>query len=128
MKIRRLQRLTIAEKEARGTHQACRERIRPLAEVQAEIVEALDTLEDIRYNLSEAGKAIRREGILIDVVTRNNGGQEVRTKKLNPACKLQREMVAAIKSFKRALVLLREEEALALAPHKLEEDEFAGLM
>jgi hypothetical protein len=34
----------------------------------------------------------------------------VRTKKLNPACRLQRDMLTAIKSVKRALVLLHEHE------------------
>jgi hypothetical protein len=119
--------LTIAEKQARGTHQAVRDVIRPLVEVRAEITEALESLEDMRFNLSAAGKAIRHLGVLIDIVTRNNGGNEVRTKKLNPACKLQREMLSAIKSVKRALVLLREEEELALQLEKPAINEFEGL-
>jgi hypothetical protein len=120
--------LTIAEKEARGTHQACRDNIRPLPEIREEIQEGLASLADMRFNLHAAGKAIRAEGVLIDIVTRNNGGNEVRTKKLNPACKLQKEMLSAIKSVKRALVLLREEEQLALQTQKPEHDEFEGLV
>jgi hypothetical protein len=119
--------LTTAEKQARGTHQASRDNIRPLPEVRAEIQEALESLEDMRFNLHAAGRAIRSEGVLIDVVSRNNGGQEVRTKKLNPACRLQKDMLSAIKSVKRALVLLREEEQLALRSEKPEKDEFEGL-
>jgi hypothetical protein len=119
--------LTIGEKQARGTHQPIRDNIRPLAEVRAEMTEALESLEDMRFNLTESGKAIRREGVLIDIVTRNNGGNEVRTKKLNPACKLQKEMLSAIKSVKRALVLLREEEQLAQRLEKPEHNEFEGL-
>lgn len=79
--------LTQAEKEARGTHQKCRDVVRPLAEVQEEIAESLQSLEDARYNLREAGKAIRKNGILIDVTTRHNDNSTVITKKLNPACK-----------------------------------------
>jgi hypothetical protein len=63
---------------------------------------------------------------LIDVVSRNSGGQEVRTKKLNPACKLQRDMHTVIKALKRELVLLREEEAIGLAAVKPENDDFEG--
>lgn len=127
MKKVRAMRLSIAEKEARGTRRADRDNIRPLPEVQLEIEEALASLEDMRFNLREAGKAIRTEGVLIDVVSRNNGGQEVRTKKLNPACKLQKDMLGTIKSVKRALVLLREEEQLAQKAEKPEADEFAEL-
>jgi hypothetical protein len=120
-------RLTIAEKQARGTHQASRDKIRPLSEIQAEIAEARESQTDMQYNLREASKAIRAEGVLIDVITRNNGGNEVRTKKLNPACRLQKDMLLAIKSVKRALVLLHEEEAMALKAERPVDDEFAGL-
>jgi hypothetical protein len=119
--------LSIAEKKARGTHQPCLDTNRPLAEVRAEMSEALESLEDMRFNLREAGKAIRKEGVLIDIITRNNGGQEVRTKKINPACKLQAAMISAIKSVKRALVLLREEEQIAQRAERPEHNEFEGL-
>jgi hypothetical protein len=85
------------------------------------------SLEDMRFNLRESGKAIRAEGVRIDIVTRNNGGNEVRTKKLNPACKLQKDMLSAIKNIKRFLVLLREEEQTALRLEKPEHNEFEGL-
>ena len=60
-------------------------------------------------------------------ITPYNGGQEVHTKKLNPACRLQKDMLGTIKSVKRALVLLREEEQIALKAEKPEKDEFEGL-
>jgi len=119
--------LTVGEKKAKGTHQKSRDAIRPLAEVQTDIEEALESLGDMRFNLREAGKAIRAEGVLILVVTRSNDNKEVTTKKLNPACKLQREMLTSIKSAKRALVLLREEEQLAQKNETPEQDEFEGL-
>jgi hypothetical protein len=119
--------LTVSEKQARGTNRSDRDPARPLSEVRLEIDEALESLEDMRYNLREAGKAIRTEGVLIAVITRNNDNKEVRTKKLNPACKLQREMLTSIKSTKRQLVLLREEEQLAQRLEKPEHNEFEGL-
>jgi len=119
--------LTAEEKKARGTLRAADLVARPLPLIREEIADAEVTLEDMKYNLRQAGLAIRREGVLIDVITRNNGGNEVRTKKLNPACKLQKEMLTAIKAVKRALVLLREEEALALKSEVPEVDEFAAL-
>ena len=127
MKILKAMKLTIAEKRARGTHQAVRDKIRPLPEVQAEIFETLESLEDLLYNLHEAGRVIYDEGILIDVIARNSVGQEVRTKKLNPACRLQQDMLNAIKSTQRALVILREEQELALQLEKPEINEFEGL-
>jgi hypothetical protein len=81
----------------------------------------------MQFNLREAGKAIRREGVLIDVVARNSSGQEVRTKKLNPACRLQRDMLSAIKSVRRALVILADEQERA-QPKTVEIDpDFLGL-
>lgn len=127
MKILKAMKLTIAEKRARGTHQAVRDRIRPLPAIQAEISEVIESLDDMQYNLREAGRMIFVEGILIDVVTRNSAGLEVRTKKLNPACRLQRDMLSAIKSTKRALLILREEEELALQLEKPVDPDFEGL-
>lgn len=119
--------LTVAEKEARGTNQPDRNSIRDLAEVEQEITETQEALVDMRFNLSAAGKAIRAEGILIDIITRSNDNKEVRTKKLNPACKLQREMLVSIKSAKRALIILREELELAQKAAAPISDDFAGL-
>lgn len=127
MKRAKAIKLTVAEKQARGTNQTCREAVRPLAEVQEEMQEQNEALADMRFNLHAAGKAIRTQGVLIAVITRSNDNKEVRTQKLNPACKLQKEMLSAIKSVKRALVLLREEEAAALKAEKPLNDEFEGL-
>jgi hypothetical protein len=57
----------------------------------------------------------------------NNRGEVVTTEKLNPAFKVQREAMSALKGLKRALVLLREEEELALQLEKPEHNEFEGL-
>lgn len=118
---------TVAEKEARGTHKPSRDIIRPLRQVQAEIFDALESLGDMQHNLREAGRAIRQEGVLVDVVARNNAGLEQRTKKLNPAGKLQKDMLSAIKSVKRAWVLLQEEEMMAQLAAAPVDDDLAGL-
>jgi hypothetical protein len=82
----------------------------------------------MRFNPRESGKAIRMEGVLIDIITRNKGGQEVRTKKLNPACRLQRDMLSAIKSVRWALVILNDEQHRAQRIEKPEIDpDFEGL-
>ena len=119
--------LTAREKDARGTRDRSKERTRALAIILAEVAEAEESLDDMQFNLSEAGKAIRRQGVLIDVVARNSSGQEVRTKKLNPACKLQRDMLSTIKSVRRALVILADEQERA-RPKAVEIDpDFVGL-
>jgi hypothetical protein len=119
--------LTAREKDARGTRDRSKERTRALATILAEVAEVEESLDDMQFNLREAGKAIRREGVLIDVVARNSSGQEVRTKKLNPACKLQRDMLSAIKSARRALVILADEQERA-QPKTVEIDpDFVGL-
>jgi hypothetical protein len=127
VKTAKAMKLTVEEKQARGTHQPCRDFARGLDEIRQEVSEVLESLEDMRYNLREAGKAIRKEGVLIPVITRSNDNKEVRTKKLNPACKLQREMLVSIKSAKRALVLLRDEESQAARAAAPIDNDFEGL-
>jgi hypothetical protein len=119
--------LTTAEKQARGTHERGKDRTRPLATILAEVTEVEESLEDMQFNLREAGKAIRRHGVLIDVVARNSSGQEVRTKKLNPACRLQRDMLSAIKSARRALVILGDELERAQPTTTEVDPDFVGL-
>ena len=119
--------LTTAEKQARGTHEPGKDRTRALAVILAEVAEVEEPLEDMQFNLREAGKAIRRHGVLVDVVTRNSNGQEVRTKKLNPACRLQRDMLSAIKSTRRALVNLADELERAQPKTNEIDPDFVGL-
>lgn len=119
--------LTVGEKQARGTHQGAKDRTRALDVILAETAEVEESLEDMQFNLRAAGKAIRKDGVLIAVVTRNNGGQEVRTKKLNPACKLQRDMLSAIKSARRALVILADELERAQPKAAEVDPDFEGL-
>lgn len=119
--------LTAGEKDARGTRDRSKERTRAIAIILAEVAEVEESLNDMQFNLREASKAIRREGVLIDVVARNSSGQEVRTKKLNPACMLQRDMLSAIKSARRALVILADEQERAQPKAAEIDPDFEGL-
>lgn len=119
--------LTTAEKQARGTHERCKDRTRTLPEIEAEISEVEESLDDMQFNLRAAGRVIRSAGVLIDIITRNNAGHEVRTKKLNPACKLQRDMLSAIKSARRALAILADEQERAQPKATAVDPDFEGL-
>jgi hypothetical protein len=119
--------LTIGEKQARGTHQASRDAIRPIAEVRAEIADSLECVDMMRANLTMAAQGIKAKGMYLLSRATNNKGEVVTTEKLNPAFKVQREAMSALKGLKRALVLLREEEELALQLEKPEINEFEGL-
>jgi hypothetical protein len=81
----------------------------------------------MRANLKMAGQGIREKGMYLLVRTTNNQGATVERENLNPAFKVQREAMTAIKNIKRSLVLLREEEQLALRAEQPIDDEFAGL-
>jgi len=120
--------LTIAEKEARGTHLRHMDPTpRDLAEIRDEIADAIEGLENMRANLKMAGQGIREKGMYLLVRTTNNQGATVERENLNPAFKVQREAMTAIKNIKRFLVLLREEENIAQLLEKPEHNEFEGL-
>jgi hypothetical protein len=120
--------LTIAEKEARGTREKHMDpRPRDLAEIREEIADAIEGLADMRANLKMAGQGIRSKGMYLPIKTTNNQGNTVEREALNPAFKVQREAMTAIKNIKRFLVLLREEEQIAQRLEKPEHNEFEGL-
>jgi hypothetical protein len=120
--------LTVAEKVARGTREKHMDpKPRDLAEIREEIADALEGLGDMRANLKMAGQGIRSRGMYLPVKTTNNQGNTVEREALNPAFKVQREAMTAIKNIKRFLVLLREEEQIAQRLEKPEHNEFEGL-
>lgn len=120
--------LTIAEKEARGTRQPCLDpKPRGLQEIREEMQDAIEGIAMMRANLTMAAQGIRSKGMYILSRATNNKGEVVTTERLNPAFKVQREAMAGLKTLKRALVLLREEEQLAQRNEKPEIDEFEGL-
>jgi hypothetical protein len=115
--------LTIAEKEARGTRQRAYDpRPRGLEEIRAEIEQAQETLESLQFTATEAGRSIRKLGVVIP-----SGRSAASTHKPNPAIRIQAWALTAMRGIKRELVFLREEEALAAEAQKPVDDEFAGL-
>ena len=122
-RTRALRKLTISEKEARGTRQRAYDpKVRTLEAIQADIAEAADALESIRFSARDAGRAIRELGVVVP-----SGRGATATHKPNPAVRIQAWALAAARSIKRELVFLREEEQLALAAQKPVDDDFAGL-
>lgn len=121
--------LTVAEKKARGTREKHLDpKPRDLEEIQDDIADAIAGLSDMRENLTMAGQGIREKGMYLLSRATNNKGETVVTEKLNPAFRVQREAMAAIKTIKRALVLLREEsESLAARAAAPADNDFAGL-
>jgi hypothetical protein len=118
---------TDSEKKAKGTLQKCRVVApRGLADVQQDIGDTVEAIEMVRYNLNLAMTEIKARGMFISATVTNSNGQHTVTQKLNPAFKIHRESVGALKSLTRHLSILREEEDKASAK-KVDDDEWAEL-
>jgi hypothetical protein len=118
-----LRKLTINEKEARGTRQRAYDpKVRDLESIQRDIDQAQETLDSLRFSVKDASRAISELGVVIP-----SGRGATSTHKPNPAIRIQAWALTAIRGLKRELVFLREEEQLALAAQKPVDDEFAGL-
>jgi hypothetical protein len=122
-----VEKLTLAEKIARNTLKPSRETVRGLDEIRAEIADALTGIDLMRENLKMAVDGIKQKGMYILSRATNNKGEVVVTERLNPAFRVQREAMSAIKGLRRALVLLREEEQLAIQKTAAPSNEFEGL-
>ena len=108
--------LTEKQKKARGTHQQSRALVpRTIERVCEEIADLQTILADMRYTLGLALDEIRERGLMVKTRVLDSNGQAVRVQKVNPAFKVQREAMSAIRSLKRQLAGLREEEELAAA-------------
>jgi hypothetical protein len=118
-----MRKLTVAEKESRGTRQRAYDRkVRGLADIQADIEQAQETLASLQLTAREAGKSIRTLGVVIP-----SGRGAGSTHKPNPCIRIQAWALTAIRGLKRELVFLREEEQSALQAQKPEHNEFEGL-
>ena len=118
-----LRKLTVAEKEARGTRQRAYDpKVRDMESIQRDIDQAQETLDTLRFSVKDASRAIRELGVVIP-----SGRGATSTHKPNPAIRIQAWALTAIRGLKRELVFLREEEQLASASEKPVDDEFAGL-
>ena len=120
--------MTQAQRDSRGTRQKCRD-IEPrlLDDIQQEIEETLEGLKDMQYLRREAGKSIHEDGMFIETTVTDSNGAAHMAKRQNPSIKTYRDALSTIRSLKRSLTLLREEEALANAKKAEEDDwEFQG--
>ena len=124
-------RLTEAEKKARGTHKKCRTLVpRTLEIIRAEISDMEQAIDDMRYTLSLTVGEIRKKGLMVTLTVLDSHGAPVKVRKVNPALKIQKDAMASLRSLKRMVEFLREEEKLAEVKINREEafEEFAHLV
>src|SRR5258708_5156689 len=102
--------LTQTEKNARGTAQKCRAiEARSLRTIRREIRELRRVFSDMAYNLEIARKSVRDDGALIEVLVTSSNGRFEKTRRLNPAFKIQMQALSALKSLTRQFDFLCEE-------------------
>lgn len=119
-----MQKLTEAEKAARGTSRKCRAiKPRKRAEIRSDLHNLYQCIQDMQHNLTEAAKEIRTLGMFIEVVSTDSSGTAHITRRLNPAFKVQKEAMTALRGLQRHVKLLREEEAAATNTEEKKADE-----
>jgi hypothetical protein len=107
-------RLTEAEKKARGTHKKCRALMpRTLEMIRAELADMEQAIDDVRYALSLTVAEIRKHGLMVIMTVLDSHGAPVKVRKLNLAFKVQKDAMASLRTLRRMVILLREEEKLA---------------
>ena len=111
--------LSEREKNARGTAQKCRAiEARSLRVIRREIRELRRVISDMAYNLDIARKSVRADGALIEVLVTSSNGRFEKTRRLNPAFKIQTQALSALRSLTRQLDFLYEELDAAEANQK----------
>jgi hypothetical protein len=120
---RAMRKLTVTEKEARGTRQRAYDpKPRSVADIQADAAWALETLASLRETARQAAASLKELG---PVIPSGRGAQS--THKPNPALRIQGWALGAIRQIQRELEFLNEELTLAQAADTSElGDEFAG--
>jgi hypothetical protein len=115
--------LTEKEKAVRGTAQRCRARkTRTLRVIRREIRELRRLMLDMAFNVELARKSLRADGFLIEMLVANSHGKHEKTRRLNPAFKIQNDALKALKSLNRQMTILCEEhDAAEAAQQKAEE-------
>src|SRR6266446_7244331 len=113
------------EKKARGTAQKCRAiEARSLRVIRREIRDLRRVISDMAYNLEIARKSVRADGALIEVLVTSSNGRFEKTRRINPAFKIQAQALSALRSLTRQFDLLCEERDTAEANQK-KSDEFS---
>src|SRR6266478_4954361 len=111
--------LSEKEKAARGTAQRCRTReARTLRVLRREIRELRRVISDMAFNVELARKSLRADGCLIEMLVANSHGRLEKTKRLNPAFKIQTDALKTLKSLNRQMDFLYEEREAAEASQK----------
>jgi hypothetical protein len=106
--------LSEKEKNSRGTAQRCRAReARSLRVIRREIRELRRVISDITFNVELARKSVRDDGVLIEVMVANSNGQFEKTRRVNPAFKIQAQALGILKSLNRQMDFLCEEREAA---------------
>jgi|SRR6267378_3949325 len=102
--------LSEREKKARGTAQKCRAvEARSLRTIRREIRELRRAIADQQFNLNLARKSVQADGILIEVLVTSSNGRFEKTRRLNPAFKIQAQSMSALRSLTRQFDFLCEE-------------------
>ena len=115
--------LTEKEKAVRGTAQRCRaHKTRTLRVIRCEIRELRRLISDMAFNVELARKSLRADGFLIEMLVADSHGKHEKTRRLNPAFKIQTDALNALKGLNRQMTILCEErEAGEAARQKAEE-------
>jgi uncharacterized protein GlcG (DUF336 family) len=98
------------EKELYGTLKKSREaaRTKP-SDPQTEMEDAREALEAMKQNMRQATQQIAESGLMVTTQIADSHGKFTDVQRVNPAVKVQREAMRAIKSLKRQIAELQEE-------------------
>ena len=115
--------LSEKEKAAKGTAQRCRARqARSSRVIKRDIRELRRVISDMAFNVQLARKSVRTDGCLIEVLVANSNGRLEKTRRVNPAFKIQAHALTALKSLNRQMDFLREEREAAEAEQQRAEE------
>jgi hypothetical protein len=102
-------RTTFADKKLKGTQRKSSDTPRTAAEVRNDLKDVREAIAAMHHNLQLATAAILANGMTIETTVTDSNGKTTPTQRVNPAFKVQREALAALRSFKRYLVILQDE-------------------
>ncbi len=103
-------RKTKKQKELLGTLRKAREEARTKpSDPQSELQDAREALEAMKQNMRQATQQIAEKGLMVATQIADSHGKFTEVQRLNPAVKVQREAMRAIKSLKRQIAELEEE-------------------
>lgn len=103
-------RKTKREKELNGTLRKDREaaRTKP-SDPRSELEDAREALEAMKQNMRQATQLLAEKGLMVTTQIADSHGKFTDVQRVNPAVKVQREAMRAIKSLKKQIAELEEE-------------------